>query len=811
MILLIGFYEDPNPWRRAELLECLRRNVANACLQQIHVFIEHPREHTQLVSAYPVLAADKVQLIAHGRRVTYRDLFEYANRRLPGRSAIIANADIYFDETLIHLDGVELAGRLLCLSRWDIQPDGSAQLFDRPDSQDAWIFAAPIGNLACDFYLGVPGCDNRLAWEAERAGLVVSNPSRSVMANHLHLSAVRHYGHAQRLSGPTRLVPADFLEAPRAPGAPEVPCATVAFSETMGYTIERLEPGASSHNNSPRPFAWVPEPLRGLPFTQVVAFAVSPVEVTFVTGGKLYVLVGDDWDGARAAATWLSAVGFKEPLPPARTRDGPGFTVWSLVGAAGEHFVIPTQVMLVARDLINSYCARGAPVSEASVKREPIFALTSLPPGRDAVARTRECIRSWQRAGLHVCAFNHPEEVTELVRLYDVEFVAVPETTKADFGKHFVPIHTMLDWAAGRDVPALLINADIELRLSEWELKRARWLSAGGLCYFIRYNDTGTGGPEREPYGIDAFLFHGRDVAGFPRSIMSMGRPFWDYWLPLAFARRQGPSYSVEFPAAFHRTHALGWSLDDWRRCGIDFARCTNEPEVDGSPDSCQALAVRVRQEFERKKRLLTQHPPGIRDWVRRTFGDRAPKTFLELGAHHGTDTEWLAQIPNVTLHAFEPDPRNHPVSRANVTIHRAAVAERDGTGALFLSRHGPNGQEWTHSSSVKQPKNHRRRYNVTFGGSIEVELLTLDTFYQREGLGVIDFIWADIQGAEGEMIRGGQRTLAHTRYLYTEYSDDELYENQVPLHELLRMLPDYRVAELWPDDVLLENRALVR
>jgi hypothetical protein len=58
-------------------------------------------------------------------------------------------------------------------------------------------------------------------------------------------------------------------------------------------------------------------------------------------------------------------------------------------------------------------------------------------------------------------------------------------------------------------------------------------------------------------------------------------------------------------------------------------------------------------------------------------------------------------------------------------------------------------------------------------------------------------------------MIRGGQRTLSRTRYLYTEYSDDELYEGQIGLRKILEMLPDFRVVELWQDDVLLQNTRL--
>jgi hypothetical protein len=136
------------------------------------------------------------------------------------------------------------------------------------------------------------------------------------------------------------------------------------------------------------------------------------------------------------------------------------------------------------------------------------------------------------------------------------------------------------------------------------------------------------------------------------------------------------------------------------------------------------------------------------------------------------------------------------------------AVADRDGEGQLILSREGW-GQPWTHSSSIKAPKNHLQRYPVTFGNSVPVKLTTLDTFCQQLGVGMIDFIWADIQGAEGEMIRGGRQVLARTRYLYTEYSDDELYEGQITLKDILQLLPDFRVLELWPEDVLLANQKL--
>lgn len=376
MILLTGFYEDADLKRRGEILECLKRNVANDHLGEIHLFVEGALEVNTLLAVYPPLAAFKVRLIAQGGRVTYRQLFTYANDRLPGRRVIIANADIFFDHTLARLGAYDLSDKLLCLSRWDLQPDGSARFFDYPASQDAWIFQAPIREFPCDWSLGVPGCDNRLAWEAERAGLAISNPSRSLRACHLHLSGVRRYSERQRLAGPTKQVSAGFLEAPRP--APNLPCASVAFRESMGYTIARLEAGASSHNNDPRPFAAIPAPLAGLEFTQVVSNSVSPVEVEFLTPGKLYALVGNDWEGYWPATTWLSENGFREDLPLVETRRGTAFEAWSLAGEAGERFVLPTQVMLAADRLVLNNVQRRSPTRHLLIATRPGCGLWSM-------------------------------------------------------------------------------------------------------------------------------------------------------------------------------------------------------------------------------------------------------------------------------------------------------------------------------------------------------------------------------------------------------------------------------------------------
>jgi FkbM family methyltransferase len=443
------------------------------------------------------------------------------------------------------------------------------------------------------------------------------------------------------------------------------------------------------------------------------------------------------------------------------------------------------------------------------MKQESIFALTSLSPAPNRVEVQRLALQSWREAGLQVRSFNHPSEITRLAALYPAEYVPQETTSIREFGRHCIPIHAMLQWAAAQNAPILIINSDIELRLAAWELKRMRRLADGGIGCFIRYNHDGNRTrASREPSGIDAFLLHSRDAALFAESSLSMGQPYWDYWLPYTMAINGRPLFVVEHPVTFHRNHSQQWSWEAWHRCALEFDRVVTALGEDRSFKACMAMASRVRQFIQRESAVIPPQPGAIRPWVERTFSYPGSKTFLELGAHTGSDTTWMAAIPGVTLHAFEPDPRNHPPALANVTPHRAAIAGRDGSAPFILSKHGW-GMEWTYSSSIKPPKNHLQHYPVTFGESIEVQAVTLDSVCREWGLGAIDFIWADIQGAEAEMIRGGRKTLERTRYLYTAYSDEEMYENQATLPEILEKLAGFRVAELWPEDVLLENRLL--
>jgi FkbM family methyltransferase len=405
-----------------------------------------------------------------------------------------------------------------------------------------------------------------------------------------------------------------------------------------------------------------------------------------------------------------------------------------------------------------------------------------------------------------VYSFNDPAEIPRLRASYDVEFVPLSTSSADEFGKHYAPVSELLRWVVQRDAPVLLVNSDIGLDLAAWELDRIRRIADDGLCWFVRHNREEDGAEAKvERHGIDAFLFHGRNLPALPESFLSIGQPVWDYWLPYAFVASGLPLYSVDFPAMHHVRHPTNWSWETWHRCALEFSRVTGEVPEDASFESYIEMFRALRASFGEQSTRIEREPQPIRNWIGATFGDTASKTFLELGAHRGEDTAWLSEVPGVTLHAFEPDPRNHQAARPNVTLHRAAVGAYDGRAMLFQSSE-LQGEPWTFSSSIRRPLNHLTRHPVSFEGEVDVELVSLDTFVREQSIAYVDLVWADVQGAEGDVIRGGLQALERTRFLYTEYSDDELYEGQVTLSEMLALLPAFRVVELWPEDVLLEN-----
>lgn len=214
----------------------------------------------------------------------------------------------------------------------------------------------------------------------------------------------------------------------------------------------------------------------------------------------------------------------------------------------------------------------------------------------------------------------------------------------------------------------------------------------------------------------------------------------------------------------------------------------------------------------------VEEHPLGFNTklLVKSLLGKDDP-VILEIGCNDGSDTqEFLDTFPGIRLYCFEPDPRAALVWKKRIndpraTLIEAAVGKHDGTTSFHLSSgiDTPDGRPWDLSSSIRRPTAHLEHFpEIKFEEDVEVSIVTLDRWGASvyPGLNAIDFIWADVQGAEGDLIGGAREILDRTWYFFTEAYEVSMYEGQPPQRELIRLLPNFRVLAKVSDNLLFKR-----
>lgn len=178
--LFVQVYESDNLERQKELDACLRINKSLS------------------INSVPYFNVIEIKL-----RLTFKQMFELT-KDFPNDINIIANSDIYFDETILETRFID-HNTCYALSRWDYN-NGMATLFNRKDSQDVWVFNGTVNCNGGEYFLGIPGCDNKIAFELRNSGYSVLNPSKTIHAIHLHNTDYRTYKPSDRLYEPFHFI-----------------------------------------------------------------------------------------------------------------------------------------------------------------------------------------------------------------------------------------------------------------------------------------------------------------------------------------------------------------------------------------------------------------------------------------------------------------------------------------------------------------------------------------------------------------------------------------------------------------------------
>lgn len=166
--------------------------------------------------------------------------------------------------------------------------------------------------------------------------------------------------------------------------------------------------------------------------------------------------------------------------------------------------------------------------------------------------RQRLCLNTWLRLGLGVTAVQAKHEI-------DITRMAYPEVTFIE-SDYPIPIIKELTQLAASSSPILLINSDIEIIGDFYDFDDAVSHNHNTLVMGVRWNYEEDKYPEYNKYGIDAFVITDRInklIAHDPMFII--GKPTWDYWIPLLCLKEHMGLRTIKHPFFFHYAHPKNW------------------------------------------------------------------------------------------------------------------------------------------------------------------------------------------------------------------------------------------------------------
>lgn len=287
--LFMPYFRPAQAERRAELERCLAENRKNLSIDQIYLMVDDDADVD--------ISDGRVTVIAMDRRVTYQDWIRFTEQYCPEHISVLANADIFFDHTLVHLKELFEADPtgFMALSRYELK-EGETSLHPNPHwSQDVWAYypakgTNPDRDHRLNFPLGVPRCDNKVAYVFSVYGHAVYNPCRQVRSIHVHESGLRNYDKKgdMRIVGGMAMVhaSASLLE----PAALEIEMWPVKTANFLQINLNKSLEKWAEERGSPLPSVQAPSPRKPL-----AAKAPSTRNVRKLTGDGNVVAYDNHW------------------------------------------------------------------------------------------------------------------------------------------------------------------------------------------------------------------------------------------------------------------------------------------------------------------------------------------------------------------------------------------------------------------------------------------------------------------------------------------------------------------------------------
>jgi FkbM family methyltransferase len=196
---------------------------------------------------------------------------------------------------------------------------------------------------------------------------------------------------------------------------------------------------------------------------------------------------------------------------------------------------------------------------------------------------------------------------------------------------------------------------------------------------------------------------------------------------------------------------------------------------------------------YNRNNYILTDSP--LKKDLLKLFKKDDKLTILDIGGCEGEESIRYSRIfPFSSIYIFEPLPENQKLIAENlekykvknVTMMPVAVSDEKGISQFHVSsghpQHESNELDWNFgnkSSSLLSPEKANNHLWLQFSEKINVETLTLDSFFIENKMDEVDFIHMDVQGAELKVLMGAKQCIKKIKAIWLEVADIKLYKDQ--------------------------------
>lgn len=171
----------------------------------------------------------------------------------------------------------------------------------------------------------------------------------------------------------------------------------------------------------------------------------------------------------------------------------------------------------------------------------------------------------------------------------------------------------------------------------------------------------------------------------------------------------------------------------------------------------------------------------------------RPGRVMVDIGANVGlyTAIAGLGVGPSGRVIAFEPEPESFRFLQNTVSAN-----ELTNTLTVQAAASSENGKTRLFTSSANRG-DHRMYWSDRADGSVEVDVLRPDDYLESQGVVAVDIIKIDVQGFEGHVIAGLERTIRHSPRLVMlmEFWPLGLSSAGTDPVELLHRLDDFGLA----------------